>query len=169
LDDDVVTAISVPSISVLGGVLALTGSRDGDVREQDIGAVGNPVVVLRAVAEVQVLNSRVVQTHSTEEDGSQDVDILSIQVIPDLAIAIEETTTIDVDIVSAELEECGGILENLLESVCLPVVCVVGELDVTLDIKIDVVEVGKIQCCTNQVLLALRENDMTAIVALVDG
>jgi len=110
-----------------------------------------------------------VQTHSTEEDGSQDVDILSIQVIPDLAIAIEETTTIDVDIVSAELKECGGILENLLESVCLPVVCVVGELDVTLDIKIDVVEVGKIQCCTNQVLLALRENDMTAIVALVDG
>jgi hypothetical protein len=96
-----------------------------------------------------------VQTHSTEEDRSQDVDVLSIQVIPDLAIAIEESTTIDVHIIATKLEECGGVLEDLLESVCLPVVCVVGELDVTLDIKIDVVEVGKVQCCANQVLLAL--------------
>lgn len=109
------------------------------------------------------------QTHSTEEDWSQNVDVLSIQVIPDLAIAIEETTAVDIHVISSELEECGGILEDLSESICLPVVCVVGELDVTLDIKIDMVEVGEVQCRANHVLLALRENDMTAVVTLVDG
>ena len=189
MDDDVVAAVGVPSIlersliskidlkrsqgcaaySVLGWVLALTGSRDGDVREQDIGAVGDPVVVLRAVAEVQVLDSRVVQADSTEEDRSENVYVLSIQIIPDLAVAVKETTTIDVHIISTELEECGGVLEDLLESVRLPVVCVVGELDVTLNIEIDMVEVGQVQCCTDHVLLTLGENDMTAVVAFVDG
>ena len=109
------------------------------------------------------------QTHSTKQNRSQDVDVLSIQIIPDLAVTIEETTTVDIDIISSELEEGGGILEDLLESVCLPVVCVVGELDVTLDIEIDMVEVGQVQCCADHILLTLRENDMTAVVALVNG
>lgn len=76
MDDDVVAAVGVPSIledntiskmdpkdlsriytySVLGYVLTLTGSRDGNVREQNVGTVGDPVVVLRAVAQVQVLD-----------------------------------------------------------------------------------------------------------------
>lgn len=109
------------------------------------------------------------QAHSTKEDRSQDVNVLSIQIIPDLTIAVEETTTIDIDIISSQLEESCGILEDLLESICLPVVCVVGELDITLDIEIDMVEVGQVQCCADHVFLALGENDMTAIVALVDG
>lgn len=115
------------------------------------------------------MNSRVVQAHRTEEDWSQDVNVLSIQIIPDLTIAVEETTTIDVHIISSELEECGGVLEDLLESICLPVVCVVGELDITLDIEIDVVKVGQVQCRADHVLLALGENDMAAVVTLVDG
>jgi hypothetical protein len=110
-----------------------------------------------------------VQTHSTEKDGSQDVDVLSVQVIPDLTIAIKKPTTVNIHIISSKLEECGRVLEDLLESICLPIVRVVGELDVSLDIEIDVVEVGKVQCCTDHVLLALREDDMTAVVTLVDG
>jgi len=90
-----------------------------------------------------------VQTDSTEEDRSENVDVLSIQIIPDLAIAIKETTTVDIHIIASQLEECSGILEDLLESIRLPVVGIVGELNITLNIKIDVVEVGEVQCCAD--------------------
>ena len=74
------------------------------------------------------------QTHSTKQNRSQDVDVLSIQIIPDLAVTIEETTTVDIDIISSELEEGGGILEHLLKSIGLPIIRVVGELNRSLDV-----------------------------------
>lgn len=70
----------------------------------------------------------------TEYDGSQDVNILCVQVIPCLAIAIKCSTAIDIHIMAAKLEERCGVLECLIESILLPVISVVGELDRTLDI-----------------------------------
>ena len=69
----------------------------------------------------------------------------------------------------------------------LPVSGVVGELDVTLDIyntslvlaywfatsllltDIDVRQTGQVQCSTNNICCPLREDDMTTVVALLDG
>ena len=107
------------------------------------------------------------QTNSTEENRSQNVDVLGIQIIPNLAVAVEEAAAVNVDVVSTKLEESRGVLEDLLERVCLPVIGVVGELNITLDIKVDVVEVCQVQRCANHVFLALREDDVaTNIVEL---
>jgi RNA-binding protein YhbY len=51
-----------------------------------------------------------------------------------LAISIEHTTSIHIHILTAELEEGGSILESLVEGVGLPVVCVIGELNIALDV-----------------------------------
>lgn len=109
------------------------------------------------------------QTNGTEENRSQNVDVLSIQVIPNLAVAVEEAAAINVDVVSAKLEESRGVLEDLLERIRLPIIGVVGELNITLDIEVDVVEVCQIQRCANHVFLALREDDVATVVTLVDG
>lgn len=135
---------NITTYGVLCNVLALTGTRDGDVGENDVAAVGDPVVVLGAVAEVQVLDSRVVQANSAEENRSQNVDVRSIQVIPDLTIAIEEATTVDIHIIATKLEKGSGILEDLFEGIRLPVVGVIGELNIALDVKIDVVEMCQV-------------------------
>jgi hypothetical protein len=51
-----------------------------------------------------------------------------------LAVSVQSTTSVDVDVLAAELEEGGGVLEDLLEGVGLPVIGVVRELNVALDI-----------------------------------
>lgn len=109
------------------------------------------------------------QANNTKQNGSQNIDVLSIQVIPDLAVAVEEASAIDIHIVSTELEECCGVLEDLLEGVCLPIIGIVGKLDIALNVDIDVIEIGQVQCCTDHILLAFRKNDMAAVVALVNG
>ena len=73
------------------------------------------------------------KTDCTKQNGSQYVLVFCIQIIPHLAIAIQHSTTIYIDIVAAKLEERRGILVNLLEAVFLPILSVVCELDVTLD------------------------------------
>ena len=134
LDHDVAAAVCVPAIGIFSRVLAHTAARDVDVGEHDICGVGDERVPLWAVAELQVLDRRALETNSTEEDGAQDVDVLRIKVVPGLAVTVEGTAAVDVDILASELEEGGGVLESLVESVLLPVVGVVGELDGSLDI-----------------------------------
>jgi hypothetical protein len=51
-----------------------------------------------------------------------------------LTVAVEHAAAVHVHIFTAELEKGGGILEGLVEGVGLPVICVIGELDVTLDV-----------------------------------
>lgn len=109
------------------------------------------------------------QTNGTEENRSQNVDVLSIQIIPNLAVAVEEAAAVNVDVVATKLEEGSGVLEDLLERIRLPIIGVVGELNITLDIKVDMVEVCQVQRRANHVFLALREDDVATIVALVDG
>ena len=134
LDDDVVAAVRIPAISVLGGVVVRAATSNVDVAEDDIGAVDDEVVLLRAVAELEVGNGAALQANGAEQDGPQDVDVLGIQVVPHLAIAVEGAAAVDVDVLASELEEGGRILENLLEGIGLPVMSVVCELDSSLDI-----------------------------------
>jgi len=94
---------------------------------------------------------------------------LGVKVIPDLTVAIEDTSAVDVDVRTAELEESGGVLEDLLECVRLPVVRVVGELDVSLDVEINVLEEGQVECSADNIGCTLREDDMSTIVTRVDG
>lgn len=70
----------------------------------------------------------------TKEDGSENVDVLGVEVVPHLTVAIEHAASIHIHVIATELEECGGILECLVKGVGLPVVCVVGELDIALDV-----------------------------------
>jgi len=86
-----------------------------------------------------------------------------------LAVSVDETTTVDIDVVSTELEEGGNILENLLECICLPIVGVIGKLDVALNVEVNMFEVCQIQSSSNHVFGALREYDMSSIVAFVDS
>ena len=74
------------------------------------------------------------QADGAEEDGSQDVDVDRVQVVPHLAVAVNGPAAVDVDVLATELEECRDVLEDLWEGVGLPVVRVVGELNVALDV-----------------------------------
>jgi hypothetical protein len=51
-----------------------------------------------------------------------------------LTVAIEHAASIHIHIITAELEECGGVLEGLVEGVGLPIVRVIGKLDIALDV-----------------------------------
>lgn len=152
LDDNVAAAVGVPAVGVLGRGVALAVSADGDVVVHNIGAIGHPVVVLWRVAQVQVRDGAVVQTDHTEQDRAQNVDVPGVQVVPHLqwqgqhwrdeegtyvsylSITVKEASTVNVHVVSSQLEESGGVLEDLLEGICLPVVGVVGELDISLNV-----------------------------------
>ena len=126
------------------------------------------------------------ETNGTEENGSKNVDVLRIQVVPSLAISIKSAATVHVDVCSAQLEKGGGVLEDLLESVRLPVIGVVGELNVTLDVycssvqkckrrrtlkhtDIDVLQKGQVERGSNHIGGTLGEDDVSTVVALVDG
>lgn len=131
--------INSPSISVLGGVLALAEASDVDTLEEDIRRVGDKVVPLRGVAQLERADSTAVQPDNTNQNWTQNEGVRSVQVIPDLSIAVESAITIDVDVCTTELEESRRILVDLLEGIGLPIVGVVGELNCAQDFYNDVV------------------------------
>ena len=71
---------------------------------------------------------------NTKEDGSENVDVLGVKIVPHLAVAVEHAASIHIHIIATELEECGGVLEGLVEGVGLPIVGVIGKLDIALDV-----------------------------------
>jgi len=134
LNDNVGAAVRIPTIGVLRCDVVLAIATDVDILKDHVRAVGHEVVVLRRVTEVEVGDGTIVQADGAEEDGSENVDILSVQVVPNLSVAVEHASAVDVDVFATQLEESGRVLERLEEGVCLPVVRVIGELDVCLDI-----------------------------------
>lgn len=88
----------------------------------------------RRMSQFQRSNRATFQTDDAHQDGTLKRSILSKQIIPDLAVAVNCTTAVNVDVFAAEFEEGGGVLEDDLEGVVDPVVCVVGELDCAGDI-----------------------------------
>ena len=129
--------VSVP-IGVLRRTRTLARSLNCDVGEDHIGGVRNEVVPLRAVPHVDIRNVSTLETDGAKQDRAQDVDVLGIEIVPDLAVAIDGSAAIDVDVLAAELEEGGCVLEDLVEGVLLPVVGVICELDCALDVCNDV-------------------------------
>ena len=138
LNDNIVGTVRVPAIRVLSGVLALAAAEDVDVVEYNVGGVGNERVPLRTVSELQIGDGGAFRTNHTEENGAKDVDVLGVEVVPGLAVSVEGAAAVDVDVLTAELEESGGVLVDLLEGVGLPVVGVVCELDGSLDVFLTV-------------------------------
>lgn len=134
LDDDVGAPVSVPTVGILGLVVTLAVTTDCDVAEDNIAAVGNKVVVLGRIPQIQIGYGAALQTNGAEEHRAQDIDVGCVEVVPDLAVAIYRPAAVDIHVIATELEECGGILEGLVEGVGLPVISVVGELDVPLDV-----------------------------------
>lgn len=134
LNDNIAAPVCIPSIGVLRRVVALTEAANRDVAENDVGRVRNEVVVLRGVAEVEVGDGATMQTDSTEKDWTEDVDILGVEVVPDLTITVNGAAAINIYVCPAKLKEGGGVLEGLVEGVLLPVVGIIGELNVTLDV-----------------------------------
>ena len=142
LDCDGRGAVRVPAVCVFGRVVAFAVARDEDVTEDDGAAVGDEVVVLWRVDQVEIPDKAAVQADGAEEDGTQDVLVCCVQVVPDLPVAVERAAAVDVDVGAAELEEGGCVLVDLFEGVCLPVVGVVGEEDVAADVEVDVGKEG---------------------------
>lgn len=134
LNHDVRAAVCIPTISVLRRIVTRTVSTNVEILKDDVGAVGEEVVPLRRVSQVEVGNGSAVQTDGAEEDRSENVDVFGVEVVPDLTISVEHTAAIDVNILAADLEEGRGVLEGLEEAVFLPVVGVIGELDVALNV-----------------------------------
>ena len=134
LNDNVRRTVRVPTISILRFVLAGRVAPDVEVVEDDICTVGQKVIPLGRVAKVKIRDGSAVQADCAEQDRTKDVDVLSIEIVPDLAIAVQHAAAVDVNIFATNLEERSSVLVDLVESVVLPVVRVVGELDVALDI-----------------------------------
>ena len=109
------------------------------------------------------------QTDNTDQDGTKDVYVLRVQVIPYLAVSVESAAAIYVDIRPSDLEERGSVLEDLLEGMCLPIVSVVREEHMSPDIEVYVLQKCQVECCSNEVIGRGIEYDMTARIALVYG
>jgi RNA-binding protein YhbY len=69
-----------------------------------------------------------------KENGTEDIDVLGVEIVPHLTVTIEHATPIHIDIFTTKLEKGGRILESLVEGVGLPIVRVIGKLDVALDV-----------------------------------
>ena len=70
----------------------------------------------------------------SKKNGAQDVDVLGIEVVPGLTVAVKSAATVDVDVFASNLEKRGCVLEYLLEGIGLPVISIVCELDGSLNI-----------------------------------
>lgn len=92
------------------------------------------MVPLGGIAKVQRTNRTTIESNDSHQHRSQNQSILGIQVIPHLTISVKRTSTIDINVFATQFEKGCGILVDLLESICLPVVCVVGKLNIALDI-----------------------------------
>jgi hypothetical protein len=137
--------LGIPSICILGHILAAAKSRDINSIKQHISGIGHEVVPLRRIAKLERTNGATLQSDDTHQNGTQDESILCIQIIPDLTISIEGTIAIHIDILAAELEEGRGVLVDLLESICLPVIGVIGELNMALDFYLAFCQSGPIK------------------------
>lgn len=76
------------------------------------------------------------QTDCTKKDGTKGVDVLRIKVIPNLAISIQGSTTVNIDILATQLEKGSGVLVSVVEGVLLPVVRVIAKLDCSLNVYV---------------------------------
>lgn len=75
LDDNVAAPVGVPSVGVLGGVVALAVPANVDVAVHDVGTVGDEVVPLGGVAEVEVLDGTALEANDCKQDWAEDVDV----------------------------------------------------------------------------------------------
>lgn len=134
LNDDVRRTVRVPTICILRFVFAGRVASNVEVIEDDIRTVSQEVIPLRRVTKVEIRDRSAMQANCAEQDRAQDVDVLSIEVVPYLTIAVQHAAAVDVDVFTTNLEKRRGVLVNLVESVVLPVVRVVGKLNVALDV-----------------------------------
>jgi hypothetical protein len=125
LDRDGRGAVRVPAVRVLCRIGVVCAAGDGDVVVDDVGGVYDDVEPLRGESHVDVADAAAGQADDAEQDRAQDVDVLGVPVVPDLAVAIECAAPVDVDVLAANLPECGGVLEGKVEGVGVPVVGVV--------------------------------------------
>lgn len=163
--------IGVPAIAILGWVGGRGSDVDGNAREVDIGAVGDQVEPKGTVDEMQIFERGVVQAVDAYEHRPLGIDVLRIQVVPDLTLSIERTSAKDFNARATELEEGGGILEAQRKGIGLPVVGVVCEEDCTSNVDLDVLEKGQVHRFAHGVGDAWREDDFAAdaIVAVMEG
>lgn len=131
---DVAAAVGIPAVGVFGNVGTRRCSRNRNVAKDDVAGIGDKVVVHGTEAQVEVGNDAVLEAVDANEDGTQSINVLRVQVEPDLAVAVEGAAAINKDVLAAELEEGGDVLVDELERVGLPVVGVVGEQDGSLDV-----------------------------------
>ena len=105
--------------------------------EHQVRRIRNEIVPLRRISEIEVGDAAAVEADGAEEDGAERVDVAGVEVVPGLAVAVEGAAAEDVDVLAAELEEGGAVLEVVFEGVGLPVGGVGRELDCALDILIN--------------------------------
>jgi hypothetical protein len=121
-------------VCILRWVLAHASAQNVNVGKHNIGRVGYQRVPLRTVPELQVLDTSAMETNGTEQDWAQDVNVLRIQVIPSLSVAVKSSTSVDVHIMTTKLEESGSVLKGLVETILLPIIGIVRELNSALDV-----------------------------------
>lgn len=115
------------------------------------------------VLEMDALHGKPRGILGIEQDRTE-VSVLAIEnlttaklVPPPLAVTVESTSSVNLDILSTPLPEHDGVLERMVEGIILPVLGVVGELDLSVKTDMDVVQEGQVQRLANDILLALGE------------
>jgi hypothetical protein len=84
--------------------------------------------------QVEIGNRRPVQSIDTDQGRAENHVILCKQIVPNLTVSIDGPATIDSDVGAAPEPEAGGVLEDKIEAIGLPVGGVVGEQDRALDV-----------------------------------
>lgn len=120
------------------------------------------------VSVVRVKNpSNCQQFRTPSEYNAGDLLKTGELVPPPLAIAVENTLSVQLHLVATPLPEHDGILERVGEGILLPVGSVVGELDLTLPVNVHIVQPGQVERLADDEGLVSGEVERAAVVGLL--
>lgn len=136
LDGDAVRLKDIPAVGILLKTKRMADSANTDISKHNITRISHNIRPERRVVQIEVRDRASVETDSSKEDWPLDSLVGVKQIPPRLAVAVQGTASIDVDIFAAKFEEASRVLEVVLECVRLPELRVVGECYVALDVDV---------------------------------
>jgi len=169
LDDDVIGAVSVPAVQVLRLVVRGRAGEDIDVGDENVGGVGDEIMPVRGVAELQSGDGAAMEAFSDQHNGPLKGLVELESIIPGLTVAVEgaDASTVDVDVLATKPPPGSLVLELVLEGGIDPEVNVVAETDGAGEGDIDVLQESQVKGLADGVLLV--EDDGATVVAVLEG
>lgn len=135
----------------------------------------SPNIPARRILQMNALHGKPCCILSIEQDrpkiriiSSQNLAALKL-IPPPLTITVQSSSALDLDVLASPLPEHDAVLEGMMEGVLLPVLSVIGELDLSVQSDMDVVEERQVERLTNDICVALGKPQCAAVHGLLES